>query len=697
MATDFQISQFFEKKLDLRALLLGQKQLFPFPGEADSPWLRLYRLIEIAFLLRRGDFSQAAQVLQQLPSPEPTHFCHRALLIWLKGETEAIETAYSALDDLIDELQDARQPFRPLHWPRPVDNQDIRFARKWAPVLRVYLTARLPEITPAHIDQCQQDLAIARHAGIAEATLAHLTFRLRIALSRQRRCVDEVLAAAREWQTLCQQYPEYGNGDEYLLEGVLALEFDGRFDEALQWIAEGLDHLEAASIAERKDMMTEPDEKSVPETVTEPESVLGIQAPQSPAVSLPVASQQEMQPETTENTGSASNEMIPEAGTTAGNGSQPETSQFSQMQKSEQMDQLALLLIVKARILKRIGRVLECIAISDQLITLLPDDFSGYVLRSNAFFLIGSFDKALQDAEFACQVEPENPNSRMARAFVLMQMDRYEDALADFEEALRQDPERYDALRGKGKCLSLLGRDHEALTCYQQLRRVWPTDPDIFYELADILFSAGYLDDCERICRKCLELDDEYANAYVILGMVAMRRNEDDKARRLLSQAIDIEPDNPFALNELSYLTHLEGDDDTAIELVNRAIAESPEYADALCNKGVIHYFRSEFEQAAVIFERTLQLAPDHVGALVGKGNTLTQLSDFETALACFDIALELDPANVDVCHGKVMLYRMLGLDDEVREWQERAWQLEKASGDNDDESEDARDGYTFN
>jgi tetratricopeptide (TPR) repeat protein len=593
MLPDFKMNQFFETDLDLRPIITSHEPLKAFPGDPESPWHRLYQLVEMAALLGNGQLEDAEKLYQLIQIDQPPLYCHKLASIWLVGETQDVEVAYAALDDLIDELQDIRQPYRLLRLLRPLENQDIKIARQWAPILRLYMISILPEIRPEHIEQSQQDVMTARTSGIPEAILSRLTFLIRISQARQLRCVDQVLAAAQEWQALCQQYPTYGNGHEYDLEAILALEFDSRFEDALKMLNTGL--------------------------------------------------------------------------------------------KSE-ADNYELL-VVKARILKRIGRITESMEICNRLIELFPTDFSGYCLRSNAYFLLGYYDKALQDAEKACEVDPENPNCLMARAFVMMQMSRYADALADFEQTLHYDPQRYDALRGQGKCLSMLGRDFEALASFQRLRRAWPDDPDIYYELADVLFSAGYLDDCEKACRKCLQLDNTYVSAYVILGMIAMRRNDDDKARRLLTRAVAMEPDNPFALNELSYLTHLDGDDDTAIELVNRAIEESPEYADALCNKGVIHYFRSEFEQAAQTFERTLQLMPDHVGALVGKGNTLTQLSEYEPALACYDLALEFDPENVDACHGKIMLYRMLGLDAEVREWQEKAWRLEK--GENPDDEND--------
>ncbi len=334
-------------------------------------------------------------------------------------------------------------------------------------------------------------------------------------------------------------------------------------------------------------------------------------------------------------------------------------------------------LLIKARIEKRIGRIEECLQTCGIICSTWPQEFAGFCLRSNTSLLQGELTNALADAEHACILAPENSNVYMARAFVYLQDGDFEAALADFEQALEIDPERQDALRGKGKCLGLIGRDFEALACYNQLRRLNPDDPDLLYELADTQYAAGYLGECEKTCKTCLRLDPEFVSAYVLLGMVALRKNDDDQARRLLKRAVALEPDNPIALNELSYLTHLEGDDDTAIELVDRAIEESPEFADALCNKGTIQYFRSEFDAAIQNFESTIALAPDYVAAWVGKGNTLTQLCEFEEAGECFDQALALDPGNIDACYGKAMLYRMIGLEDEAREWQERAFELE--------------------
>ncbi len=335
------------------------------------------------------------------------------------------------------------------------------------------------------------------------------------------------------------------------------------------------------------------------------------------------------------------------------------------------------LLLTKARLLKDLGDNTKSLAVCTFLLEHFPEDDVAYCLRSTVLFLEDRLEEALADANMACRLGPANPNAFVARGFVHLQAGDYQQALVDFRQALDLDPQAYDALRGEGKVLTLLGHDLQALARLTRLRRLYPEDADLAYEVADILFSLSYLDDCELACKQSLKHDPEHANATVLLGLLALRRQEDDLAGGLLERAVRLEPDNPFALNEWAYSLHLNGQDDQALALVSQALRLSPDYADAWCNKGLILYFASAFEEAEAAFAEAIQLAPDHVTAWVGRGNTLAQQVQLDEALACYDQALLIDPDSADACHGKALLYRIMGLEDEVLIWQERALQLD--------------------
>ncbi len=565
----------------VRSVVLGETEWPQFDGRARSGEQIFFQLISAAVDIYQGKFESASRLLTDRDEKADLFWCNDLVQLWYEAETGDPEQAVKKISLWLEQHSGAAarrpNPFRPLL------ALDRRLAGRWAPVLHYYVVSLLNQWSENTLAQVRLSREAAAASGVSENLLIRLDFLLRFARARSARSVSRILAAVSEWDERCRQDVTLGDGTEYILEAVVALEFDERFDEALTWLQRGLD----------KD--------------------------------------------------------------------------------PRNYD----LLLVKARILKNMGEIKSCLETYDRLIEYYPSDFSGYCLRSNAHFLVGRFEQAMADAQSAVEAAPENPNSLMARAFVQMQLGNYEAALADFEQTLRYDPQRYDALRGRGKCQSMLGRDYEALASFNALRRTYPDDPELYYELADILLSAGYLDDCAKVCRKCLELDEDYANAYVILAMIATRRGDDEKAGQLLRRALRLEPDNPFALNELAYLKHLQGDNDLALELIDRVLEEAPDYSDALCNKGVIHYFRSEFEESVVAFNEALCLASDHVAALVGKGNALTQLCEFDDALVCYDQALAIDPRNIDACQGKAILYRMIGLDDEVRRWQEQACSLD--------------------
>ncbi|MBP1757322.1 MAG: hypothetical protein H6Q62_178, partial [Firmicutes bacterium] len=368
--------RFFEEEIDLRSIMFGAQELPPFPGKATNPWYRLYSLFKIAYCLQNGLFEAAQVELMSVQPDEPPLNCQFLVATWLEAEVGDLDQAIIHINEFIALIESGLSPAPARRGRHAALIQfDDLMSRRWAYILRLYLVSLHPDISKEQIEQCRRDIASARALGVAEATLLRADFLVRFALARQLRSVDQVLAATRDWQQLCREFPLYGDGQEYQLEAIMALEFDNRFTEALEWISESLPHQE------------DPYE----------------------------------------------------------------------------------LLVIKARILKRIGRIQESLVVCEHLIAHYPHDFSGYTLRSNAHFLLGENDKAMADAQLACQMDPENPNSYLARAFVLLQVGQYEKALADFEKTLELDPQRYDAMRGQGKCLSMLGRDYQAMASFQKL------------------------------------------------------------------------------------------------------------------------------------------------------------------------------------------------------------------------------------
>ena len=330
----------------------------------------------------------------------------------------------------------------------------------------------------------------------------------------------------------------------------------------------------------------------------------------------------------------------------------------------------------KARYLRQDGKMSEAHEICDYLLGLQPADSELLCFKSNLCFLDGDLKLAREFGTKAVLSDAGDPFSHLTLAYAYLYDGENGEAVTSFNRALDLDPSLIDAYRGKGKALLMDDRAYDAMECLITVSRLSPEDPEIYHDLADVYFMCGYLEECKKYCRKCLALDPECAGAFVLLGMLEIRKNREEHAGKFLNRALEIEPKNPIALNELAYVQHLKGNDEECLRLLKKAIDIAPDFPDVLCSMGVVYYYQSEFDEALGYFDRTLDLDPYHVGAMLGKGNLYLAQSEAQEALEWYDKALFLDPEYPEAIQGIISAYRALGLEQDAFEWIQKASDL---------------------
>lgn len=343
-------------------------------------------------------------------------------------------------------------------------------------------------------------------------------------------------------------------------------------------------------------------------------------------------------------------------------------------------------LILKAKRLRYHGNAAAASDTGSELIDLFPGSHTGYCLLTQSKWSENKTEEALAMAEKGCSLFPDSVDCRINRAFVYFSLEKYESALVDFQAAVSSQQYRYDSQRGIGRCLVLLGREREAIEHFFSISKIYQ-DADIYFELADLYMSGGWIDDAARMCRKCLEIDGSFSGAYFHLASIADIKGNESDAIELYEKAISIAPEHTAAMTALALLLQQEGDSERALELAEKALETTPDYADAMYAKGNILYYYGEYEEAEELFDQAIGLIPDHVPALAGKGNSLVQLAEYEEAQISLDLALKLDPENLDACHGKLSLCRELGLEGEQQLWQKRIIMIENRIDETDNEN----------
>jgi tetratricopeptide (TPR) repeat protein/2-polyprenyl-3-methyl-5-hydroxy-6-metoxy-1,4-benzoquinol methylase len=121
------------------------------------------------------------------------------------------------------------------------------------------------------------------------------------------------------------------------------------------------------------------------------------------------------------------------------------------------------------------------------------------------------------------------------------------------------------------------------------------------------------------------------------------RSGDLEGADRAYRRILEIQPQQPDALNLLAVIGLENGHYGAAAELLRRAITESGEVPQFHCHLGNALQGCGDFTGAAAAYRRAITLSPDYVEAHSSLGFALAQLGELAEAVACFNAALTRD------------------------------------------------------
>jgi predicted TPR repeat methyltransferase len=119
-------------------------------------------------------------------------------------------------------------------------------------------------------------------------------------------------------------------------------------------------------------------------------------------------------------------------------------------------------------------------------------------------------------------------------------------------------------------------------------------------------------------------------------------------------------PDDASGLHFLGLLRTHQDRNEEAIKLMTAALESDPEYVDAWSNLGVAYYRERDFDRAEVCARKAIEISPKFANAWANLGMTLRARDALEQALVAWGRALELQPGmrNIAISYGH-LLYRM--------------------------------------
>lgn len=147
---------------------------------------------------------------------------------------------------------------------------------------------------------------------------------------------------------------------------------------------------------------------------------------------------------------------------------------------------------------------------------------------------------------------------------------------------------------------------------------------------------------------KVLAMQPEDFDVLHMLGVLETQRKNFPEALARLTQALQLDSDNPAVHNNLGVALcgmgrHVEG----LVEM-QHALALDPEFADACCNVARALCDTGKAAESLPYFERAVTLEPDVADMHFQRAAVLDKLQHRELALACYDRVIELNPGHAE-------------------------------------------------
>jgi tetratricopeptide (TPR) repeat protein len=287
---------------------------------------------------------------------------------------------------------------------------------------------------------------------------------------------------------------------------------------------------------------------------------------------------------------------------------------------------------------------------AEQIIRGAPNAPDGYLTRALAEMNRQKYSEAEQDIRKAAEFAPGNPAPYVQMGNLYQLQKQYATAIKSYEQALFRDPASTAGLQGVMNSYLAQKQLDQAIDAAKAQIEKSPNSSGFYDLLGTALFDKKDFNGADAAFHRAVRLDSNNSDAlmklaqtqaaegsasqalatyqqsikdhpkeisfYILAGMMYESQSNWDQAKGMYQQALNLQPDNPLASNNLAYLMLQQGGNvDVALAMAQtarRGMPDSPNAADTL---GWAYYQKGVYRSAIDMFQESLRLNEKNGGA----------------------------------------------------------------------------------
>jgi tetratricopeptide (TPR) repeat protein len=280
---------------------------------------------------------------------------------------------------------------------------------------------------------------------------------------------------------------------------------------------------------------------------------------------------------------------------------------------------------------------------AQQIIAAAPFSADGYILRALAEMNRQKYTDAGEDLRKAAELAPQSPVPNVQMGNLRLLQKQYGEAIKAYQQALDRDPSSTDALQGMMNIWLGQKQPDQAIAAARAQIAKTPNNSGFYDLLGTALFEKKDLNGAGDAFREAIVLDKNNSDAllklgqvqtaqgstsqalatyeqsikdhprdiafYIFAGQLYESRNSWDQAKTMYQKALQLQPDNPLASNNLAYVMLQQGGNvDVALAMAQTARRGMPDSSNAADTLGWAYYQKGVYLSAIQMFQESLRL-----------------------------------------------------------------------------------------